>query len=91
MPKEYIARLMFNPNHQCLMILKNKEKIVGGICYRVFSEQNFAEVVFLAISQTEQIKGYGTRLMTKYKDLMQKEKIYALLTYADNSALGLFT
>ena len=54
----------------------------------MFSEQNFAEVVFLAISQTEQIKGYGTRLMTKYKDLMQKEKINALLTYADNSAIG---
>jgi histone acetyltransferase len=89
MPKEYIVRLMFNPNHQSMVILKNKKEIVGGICYRIFQEQSFAEVVFLAISPTQQIKGYGTRLMNKYKERMQQQKIRVLLTYADNSAIGI--
>ena len=88
MPKEYIVRLMFNEDHHCMIILKNKKDVVGGICYRIFEEDNFSEVVFLAISPNEQVKGYGTRLMNKYKDKMQQQNIKVLLTYADNYAIG---
>ena len=88
MPKEYIVRLVFDSEHKSMMILRNKTEVVGGICFRIFEEQKFAEVVFLAISPTEQIRGYGTRLMNKYKEKMQTEKIEVLLTYADNYAIG---
>lgn len=90
MPKEYISKLVFDRNHESLVILKNKNKIIGGICYRKYPTQHFAEIAFLAVTATEQVKGYGTRLMNKYKDKMQAENIEFLLTYADNYAIGYF-
>lgn len=50
-----------------MVILKNSSKVIGGICYRIYPTQKFAEIAFLAITATEQVKGYGTRLMNKYK------------------------
>jgi histone acetyltransferase len=88
MPKEYISKLVFDRNHESLVILKSKTKIIGGICYRVYPTQRFAEIAFLAVTATEQVKGYGTRLMNKYKDKMQKLGMEYLLTYADNYAIG---
>jgi histone acetyltransferase len=35
--------------------------------FRPFKSQKFAEIVFLAITTSEQVKGYGTRLMNKLK------------------------
>ena len=35
--------------------------VIGGICFRPFPTQAFAEIVFCAITSTEQVKGYGTR------------------------------
>lgn len=88
MPKEYISKLVFDRNHESLVILKSKTKIIGGICYRKYPTQRFAEIAFLAVTAVEQVKGYGTRLMNKYKDKMQSEGIEFLLTYADNYAIG---
>lgn len=88
MPKEYISKLVFDRNHESLVILKEKCKIIGGICYRVYPTQRFAEIAFLAVTAVEQVKGYGTRLMNKYKDKMQKIGMEFLLTYADNYAIG---
>lgn len=90
MPKEYIVRLLFDQEHKCMVILKNKEEIIGGVCYKLFKSQEFAEIVFLAISNSQQIQGYGTRLMNRYKEIMQEIGIKMLLTYADNSAIGFF-
>ena len=67
MPKEYIVKLVFDRNHESMIILKNGVKVVGGICFREFKQQRFAEIAFLAITSTEQIKGFGTRLMNKLK------------------------
>jgi len=36
--------------------------------FRPFYTQKFAEIVFLAITTSEQVKGYGTRLMNRLKD-----------------------
>lgn len=88
MPKEYIVRLVFDRFHKCLLILQNNRNILGGVCYRIFYEENFAEIAFLAISPKEQIKGYGTRLMNHFKELMRKNNIKMILTYADNYAVG---
>eukprot|EP01113_Clastostelium_recurvatum_P032858 TRINITY_DN4279_c0_g1_i8.p1 TRINITY_DN4279_c0_g1~~TRINITY_DN4279_c0_g1_i8.p1 ORF type:complete len:714 (+),score=163.01 TRINITY_DN4279_c0_g1_i8:30-2144(+) len=89
MPREYIARLMFNRDHRSLVILKNNTPI-GGICFRTFRKHGFIEIAFCAITSSEQVKGYGTHLMNHLKDAMQKDRLYYFLTYADNFAVGYF-
>lgn len=62
MPKEYIVRLVLDKyfmiiirKHRCLVsIIENT--IVGGICFRPFFTQGFAEVVFCAIDAYYQVK-----------------------------------
>jgi len=90
MPKEYIVKLIFDRKHEAMVIVKNDSKIIGGICFRTFESQKFAEIAFLAVTANEQVKGYGTRLMNKYKEEMQRRDIEYLLTYADNYAIGYF-
>ena len=93
MPKEYICRQVFDRRHEALVIKKkSNNKIIGGICFRVNTEQdrNFAEIAFQAITADEQIRGYGTRLMNKLKEEMQKRRINFQSTYADNLAIGYF-
>jgi N-acetylglutamate synthase-like GNAT family acetyltransferase len=70
MPKEYIVRLVFDRRHYSLAILR-KGRIIGGICYRPYMEQRFAEIAFCAVNGTEQVKGYGTILMNQLKDHVQ--------------------
>lgn len=67
MPKEYIVKLVFDRNHESMVILKEDGKVIGGICFRVFAQERFAEIAFLAITSNEQVRGYGTRLMNKLK------------------------
>jgi len=97
MPKEYIVKLVFDRNHESMVILKREEKdgkltkkVIGGICFRQFESQKFTEIVFLAITSQQQVKGFGTRLMNKFKEEMQKRKIEYLATFADNYAIGYF-
>lgn len=72
MPKEYIVRLVFDHRHISLAILR-QDRIIGGICYRPYHDQRFAEIAFLAINSNEQVKGYGTILMNQLKHHVQKE------------------
>eukprot|EP00898_Chlorokybus_atmophyticus_P004336 jgi/Chlat1/4903/Chrsp31S04819 len=89
MPKEYIVRLVLDRNHRSMTILK-KGNIVGGITYRYFP-QGFGEIAFCAITATEQVKGYGTRLMNHLKQYARDEDhLTHFLTYADNNAVGYF-
>ncbi len=68
MPKEYVARLVFDRKHKSLALIRTKDEIaLGGICFRPFPEQNFLEIVFCAVTQTEQVKGYGSHLMNHLK------------------------
>eukprot|EP00735_Rhodelphis_limneticus_P001193 TRINITY_DN11764_c0_g1::TRINITY_DN11764_c0_g1_i1::g.11575::m.11575 TRINITY_DN11764_c0_g1::TRINITY_DN11764_c0_g1_i1::g.11575 ORF type:complete len:608 (+),score=118.63,sp/Q338B9/GCN5_ORYSJ/48.75/4e-115,Bromodomain/PF00439.20/3.4e-21,Acetyltransf_7/PF13508.1/3.4e-08,Acetyltransf_1/PF00583.19/8.1e-08,Acetyltransf_10/PF13673.1/0.016,PCAF_N/PF06466.6/0.047,FR47/PF08445.5/0.38 TRINITY_DN11764_c0_g1_i1:135-1958(+) len=90
MPKEYITRLVFDRRHHSIALVKNG-KVGGGICFRPFVEQNFAEIAFCAIHNNEQVKGYGTRLMNQVKEFVKTEfAIHHFLTYADNFAVGYF-
>jgi len=89
MPKEYIVRLVFDRRHATLAI-KRQGRVIGGVCYRRYEEQRFAEIAFCAISGTEQVKGYGTRLMNHLKQRAQLENVEYFLTYADNYAIGYF-
>ena len=66
MPKEYITRLVFDPKHKTLALVKDGRPI-GGICFRTFPSQGFSEIVFCAVTSNEQVKGYGTHLMNHLK------------------------
>lgn len=78
--------------HQSLAIVKPGNKVVGGITYRSFPDRHFAEIVFCAIASTEQVKGYGSYLMSHFKHHVRSDPgpIEHFLTYADNYAVGYF-
>ena len=59
MPKEYIARLVYDRNHVSVAVVRAPFSVVGGITYRPFVQRNFAEIVFCAIASTEQVQGIG--------------------------------
>lgn len=64
MPKEYIIRLVFDQQervldpqdrrHENLMVLR-KNRVIGGITYRLFEDRNFVEIVFCTVATDEQI------------------------------------
>ncbi|KAI8804736.1 hypothetical protein BJ742DRAFT_748776 [Cladochytrium replicatum] len=91
MPREYIARLVYDRNHESMAVVREGLKVVGGIAYRPFIPRKFAEIVFCAIAANEQVKGYGSRLMSRVKDYVRNtHDIQYFLTYADNYAIGYF-
>ncbi|XP_051872538.1 histone acetyltransferase KAT2B isoform X2 [Pristis pectinata] len=89
MPKEYITRLVFDPKHKTLALIKDG-RVIGGICFRMFATQGFTEIVFCAVTSNEQVKGYGTHLMNHLKEYHIKHNILNFLTYADEYAIGYF-
>uniref|UniRef100_A0A8C1YCS2 Histone acetyltransferase n=1 Tax=Cyprinus carpio TaxID=7962 RepID=A0A8C1YCS2_CYPCA len=89
MPKEYITRLVFDPKHKTLALIKDG-RVIGGICFRMFPTQGFTEIVFCAVTSNEQVKGYGTHLMNHLKEYHIKHSILYFLTYADEYAIGYF-
>lgn len=56
MPREYIARLVYDSNSKSLAIIKHGYKVVGGICYRPFPLRGFAEIVFFSTASVDQVK-----------------------------------
>ncbi|KAJ7594315.1 Bromodomain-containing protein [Mycena floridula] len=92
MPREYIARLVYDCNSRSLAIIKRGLKVVGGICFRPFPHRGFAEIAFFATASVDQVKGYGAMLMDHFKAHIRKtypDMMY-FLTYADNYAVGYF-
>ncbi|KZM22097.1 Histone acetyltransferase [Ascochyta rabiei] len=91
MPKDYIARLVYDRTHLSIAIVKKPLEVVGGITYRPFDKGQFAEIVFCAISSDQQVKGYGAHLMSHLKDYVKATSdVMHFLTYADNYAIGYF-
>lgn len=91
MPKEYIARLVYDRSHLSMAVIRKPLTVVGGITYKPFNKRQFAEIVFCAISSTEQVRGYGAHLMNHLKDYVRNTSdIRYFLTYADNYAIGYF-
>lgn len=92
MPRDYIIRVLFDRSHRCICILKNEKsnEVQGGICFRPFHSQGFAEIVFLAITESQKHKGFGTKVMNHLKEHVKTENIKYFLTYADNTAIGYF-
>ena len=73
--------------HRTLAIIKDGRPI-GGICFRMFPSQGFTEIVFCAVTSSEQVKGYGTHLMNHIKDYHIKHNVLHFLTFADEYAIG---
>ncbi|KAI8901151.1 hypothetical protein BC833DRAFT_536072 [Globomyces pollinis-pini] len=91
MPKEYIAKLVFDKSHIAMVVVKHPRTVLGGITYKPFDDRRFAEIVFCAIDTTCQVQGYGSRLMAHVKDhVMTAHNSKYFLTYADNYAIGYF-
>lgn len=94
MPRPYVSRLVFDRKHESLALLKKQSDgqyiVMGGCCYRPFKDQGFGEIAFLAISHTEQVRGYGTRLMAQTKEQAKRIGLTHLLTCADNQAVPYF-
>ncbi|KXG50305.1 Acyl-CoA N-acyltransferase [Penicillium griseofulvum] len=91
MPKDYIARLVYDRSHLSIAIVKMPLQVIGGITYREFRERGFAEIVFCAVSADQQVKGYGAHIMAHLKDYVRATSpVMHFLTYADNYATGYF-
>ncbi|KAK2593665.1 histone acetyltransferase [Conoideocrella luteorostrata] len=91
MPKDYIARLVYDRSHLSIAIVKKPLEVIGGISYRPFRSRGFAEIVFCAVSSDQQVKGYGAHLMAHLKDYVRATSpVMHFLTYADNYATGYF-
>lgn len=91
MPKDYIARLVYDRNHLSIAIVKMPLEVIGGISFREFRDRKFAEIVFCAVSSDQQVKGYGAHLMAHLKDYVKATSpVMHFLTYADNYATGYF-
>jgi len=91
MPKDYIARLVYDRTHLSIAIVKMPLEVIGGISFREFRDRKFAEIVFCAVSAEQQVKGYGAHLMAHLKDYVKATSpVIHFLTYADNYAIGYF-
>ena len=91
MPKDYIARLVYDRTHLSVAIIKHPLEVIGGISFREFRARGFAEIVFCAVSSDQQVKGYGAHLMAHLKDYVRATgPVMHFLTYADNYATGYF-
>ncbi|KAI1288677.1 histone acetyltransferase GCN5-like protein [Xylaria venustula] len=91
MPKEYIARLVYDRTHLSIAIIKHPLEVIGGITYREFRVHKFAEIAFCAVASDQQVKGYGAHMMAHLKDYVKATSpVMHFLTYADNYATGYF-
>jgi len=92
MPPAYMARLVFDPRHRTLALVKTStDSVAGAICFRSFPSRGFSEIVFCAVTSNEQVKGYGTFLMNHLKDYHIQRGIHHFLTFADENAVGYFS
>ncbi|EFY88855.1 histone acetyltransferase GCN5 [Metarhizium acridum CQMa 102] len=53
MPKDYIARLVYDRTHLSIAIIKKPLEVIGGISYRPFKSRKLAEIVFCAVSSDQ--------------------------------------
>lgn len=92
-PKTYITRLLFEKNHESIIIKKYKKKksqIIGGCSFRLFKRQQVIELVFFAIKTKKQTQGYGTYLILLLKEYARFLGYKHIITCADNNAMNFF-
>eukprot|EP00866_Antonospora_locustae_P000332 jgi/Antlo1/332/1658 len=72
MPREYILKQVFDPKHRTICMFC-AEEMVGAICFRTFFEQQFCEIVFLAVDFRSQIRGNGGFMVSLFKEYFKSE------------------
>ncbi|KAL0265553.1 UNVERIFIED_CONTAM: hypothetical protein PYX00_011265 [Menopon gallinae] len=72
MPREYILKQIFDAKHRTMCMFCGEE-MVGAICFRMFFEQRFCEVVFLAVDFRSQIRGNGGFMVSLFKEYFKAE------------------
>lgn len=72
MPREYVLKQVFNTKHRTMCMFYGQE-LVGAICFRLFFEQRFCEIVFFAIDFRSQIRGNGSFMMSLFKEYFKSE------------------
>ena len=99
MPRSYIVRLLFDRRHRSVALVRrggsgvngngggsgtgSGTTMLGGITYRVFPQQGVGEIAFCAVTASEQVKGFGTRLMNQAKAAARdRDGLTHFLTYA---------
>jgi len=93
MPINYVNKLVLDKKHKLVLLEKcsmSKTKVIGGFCYRFFKKKDLIELVFLAVSTSEQGKSLGKELMKELKEIAIRLKIKAIITCADNNAINFF-
>lgn len=69
------------------------ETVIGGVCYRVFENRGFVEMIYVVVSANKQGGGYGAHMMNHFKDEIKysyKETVMEIIGYADLTAIGFF-
>mmetsp|Transcript_20546 Transcript_20546/g.68861 ORF Transcript_20546/g.68861 Transcript_20546/m.68861 type:complete len:225 (-) Transcript_20546:1533-2207(-) len=91
MTKNYIEETICDISHNIILIKRlDNEKIVGGICYKLFHSCEILEIVFLCIDQLRKNSGYGSLLISIIKKLIKKKKVKYILTFGDINAYDFF-
>ena len=62
------------------MLVNTDGKVLGAICFRMFSTQHYSEVVLCEVASNEQVKGYGAHLMNHLKEYHLEQNIYHFIT-----------
>lgn len=91
MPREYIARLVYDSNSRCLAILKYGYQVVGGICFRPFPHRKFAEIVFFATNSADQVKVTNSATGYRLTELLPFRVTVACLWIISNTTFGIPT
>jgi histone acetyltransferase len=84
MGSDYITRRVFHFHALPVMFFHNRE-IKGALCGRIFTQQLFIEIVFLAVHFSFQP---GRSLINYLKAIIQTQELFVSLTCADNEAVG---
>ena len=93
-PRPHVSRLVLDQEKESLALFKRNAKggcvVMKGYYYRLFTEQEFREIGFLAISQSEHARRYSSRLTVRSKEKAKKLRSVFLLTCADKNAVRYF-
>jgi hypothetical protein len=65
MPKEYITRLVFDPKHKNLALVKDG-KPIGGICFRMFPTQGQNSFFLFVFFSRQKIGVYSAGFEGRY-------------------------
>jgi histone acetyltransferase len=89
MPSDYIMRVVFSSRTDTMAVFENGI-ITAGATYRLFIEQEFAELIFFCVTEQKHGERVGTYLMNQLKANFQVQCVHHILVYADETAIGFF-